>query len=207
MLTEVPKGFPAPPRSLPEQLSVTEFLRRKCSHSASSPDFPEEDSPAHEFTRSNMSMGLWAHRVLQVVLGGKAKGDLESTAREEAGKLFGQAPIPEQSSQVAQLCANFLNSSLGQVVLAAPRRLCEFPLIIEQDGVILKAKLDLIYGNASAWAIIDFKSGGYPSAELLELYSEQLKLYALGWQALTGIPPAKASLFFLETAETHDTPL
>ncbi len=109
--------------------------------------------------------------------------------------------------------AEFFLSDLGRRALSAGELLCEQPFNIlvtpgeagleadHGEKVLLQGIIDMCFLQGDKWIIIDFKSGGLGREKAKEIYSGQLKLYALALRRLTG-KDAKPYIYLLDRQMT-----
>jgi DNA helicase-2/ATP-dependent DNA helicase PcrA len=89
----------------------------------------------------------------------------------------------------------------------APRlsevELVEKPIEVEMDGAVtVSGRIDLVVRRSDDQvAVVDLKSTHRAQAEALT--ETQLRLYALGYEALTGQWPARTEIWELDALETH----
>jgi len=200
---EIPSGFPASPEPGSEALSVVEYLKHVGKYASDVQLSDEGELLSDESAAGGIAMGLWVHRILQVLPFDSDQAGLELIARCEAAVLFGEDPQAAQLQDALRLVSNFLHSPLANQIRQARMVLREFPIIFELNNQLLKAKLDLAFEDDSGWTILDYKSDRQPSVESVEAYSTQISLYARAWQLLTGEIPRRALLFFLATGKAE----
>jgi DNA helicase II / ATP-dependent DNA helicase PcrA len=81
--------------------------------------------------------------------------------------------------------------------------LVEKPIEVQLgDGITVEGRIDLVYRRADdEVAIVDFKSDKRAQAE--EMTDAQLRLYSLGYEALTGRRPERTEVWELDTLREH----
>ncbi|RJP76404.1 MAG: hypothetical protein C4524_10015 [Candidatus Zixiibacteriota bacterium] len=214
---EAPAGFPAPPAPGRRPVSVTEHLWGAHASLPASGVIPfefriSEDGSllTDESAEGGLALGLWVHRLLQVLPPDADSRRVEEAARREALPLFGRPPDPALLAEAVRLVNTFLRSPLGGDLRQARRAVREYPLLFEVDGLLLRGSLDLAFQRDDGWVLVDYKSDRRPlalSPERLAAYRAQLAFYARGWEGLTGTLPREALLFFLHTGVVEAIPM
>lgn len=194
-----PAGFPAPIRRGYGPIAVVDWLRMQQGQPIR---FLREES---DFRYDNdeedrgVQFGVWVHRLLEIMP--EESADLRDIAIREAALLFNRTPHPDELDRVLRLLTNFRNSSIRQRIRSAKRVLREFPLLLELNNTLLRAKLDLAIEDEDGWTILDYKSDRVSPSQVAErnaIYLNQLQIYALGWEKLTGRLPKEAMIFYLD---------
>jgi ATP-dependent exoDNAse (exonuclease V) beta subunit len=109
-----------------------------------------------------------------------------------------------------------MRSEVWQRAQASPRRLVEVPFqtLLPADGAgakptILRGVIDLVFLEAGAWVIIDYKTDdrpGEPIAELAAHYLPQLRAYADAWELTTGEHVRELGLYFTTSGRYQAMP-
>lgn len=89
-VADIPAGFPVPPETDREPISVVEFLQQRIGAVFDRSFASEEDHPWDE-ADDGAELGLWVHRILQVLPLDADESQIGTVARREAGLLFGQS--------------------------------------------------------------------------------------------------------------------
>jgi ATP-dependent exoDNAse (exonuclease V) beta subunit len=130
--------------------------------------------PASEF-------GLQAHAVLS----GTANGEVHPEA--------------------LRLAEVFRSSSLGKRAQRATRAEREFDFLLAIEDVVLRGQIDLWFEDKGELILVDYKTDAVTTAreaeQHAETYGEQLRLYALAVESVTGRPPDHAYIYFLRRNE------
>jgi ATP-dependent exoDNAse (exonuclease V) beta subunit len=198
--TGPPAGFPSPPGLERDPISVTKLLSMQnplptsISPEESEPDF-DEIAPKYGIT-----LGRWIHRLLQILPPDSSINRRKEMAIAEALRLFGRTPDSRELEIALRLLSNFYTSSTAREIQGAKRVLREFPFLFNQEGYSLRAKVDLAFEDDRGWTLVDYKSDHHDpdSGEPSELYRDQLLIYSIGWEELTGNSPAQLQLFYLD---------
>ncbi|HEY2061444.1 MAG TPA: ATP-dependent DNA helicase [Amycolatopsis sp.] len=102
---------------------------------------------------------------------------------------FGEAP----DSDFEELQEAFERSEWADRVPLA----VEIPFSADVEGITLRGRMDAVYADADGgWTVVDWKTGGVPSAERLPALSVQLAAYRLAWAALKGVPVERVRAAF-----------
>jgi len=118
---------------------------------------------------------------------------------------FGLAPAADETTQrdIANMVNAFLETELFQLIRSASRLRTEAPFSMPLDGSIVEGQVD-----AAAWDedgaihLIDYKTGRGDQRQM-QRNTFQLALYCAAIEAAFGAPPASATLYQLEQAESH----
>ncbi len=170
-------------------------------------DLPEYSPPSpgrREQLLSPLDRGTVAHRCLQRI-GREREDDVERVVRS-CLREFGLAPAADEPTQrdIAGMVNAFLETPLFQLVRNATRLRTEAPFAMPLDGgVIVEGQVDAAAWDADgAIHLIDYKTGRGDD-RAMEQYRFQLALYCAAVEAAFGTPPASATLYQLEQAESH----
>lgn len=83
----------------------------------------------------------------------------------------------------------------------------EFQLHLE-NNIILKGKMDAVFGEGSEAVIIDYKTGDRvkdgAKAKAAASKSQQLTMYAMAWQKISGSLPKKVALIYPDTEQVGE---
>jgi ATP-dependent helicase/nuclease subunit A len=137
-------------------------------------------------------------------------GDVAAAAREAlASESGGAPPSPEDVERVASWIRGFAESDIGRELRTLPRddvrreQALLFP-VAPGAKTIVRGQMDLVYRGARGWTVVDYKAGRTDA--LKDDYVLQMRLYAVGLEAITGEPPARLVLFSLPDARAIDVP-
>ena len=160
-----------------------------------------------------LEYGSLIHGIIEKIHLGRQKGDVVSlqdlTAEVMAGlpkigyaskrsreRYFEQAP-----KTVTAVYKRFMHDELP-IETEWP-----FELPVPDLPLTIRGKIDAVYQHAGGLEIRDFKTGTSvktpEQAKSRVSGSQQLTLYAYAWQQLRGEMPAKLSLDFVETGQSH----
>ncbi|MGD8240367.1 MAG: 3'-5' exonuclease, partial [Armatimonadota bacterium] len=169
-------------------------------------DLPEYYEPlpdTHGPLLSPLERGTVAHRCLQRI-GRDREEDVERVVRG-CLREFGLAPAADESAQsdIAGMVNAFLATDLFRIVRSAVRLRTEAPFAMPLDGGIIEGQVDAAAWDAEgAIHLIDYKTGKGDERSM-ERYRFQLALYCAATEAAFGAPPASATLYQLEQADSH----
>jgi ATP-dependent exoDNAse (exonuclease V) beta subunit len=196
-----PIGFPSPPGLERGPISVTELLHMQNTLPASVSSEESGLSFDEPSPKYGIALGRWVHRLLQILPLDCPTNQMKETVITEALRLFGRAPDPRELEIVLRLLNNFYTSSTAREIQNARRVFREFPFLFKLEGQYLRAKVDLAFENDRGWILVDYKSDHFDpdSDEPSVFYRDQLLIYSMGWEKLTGKPPAHLQLFYLDS--------
>ena len=194
-----PAGFPAPPDPERGPISVTELLRSQYPFTVSSSTDEIESGFDETEPKDGIALGRWIHRLLQILPLDSSINRRKDSATVEALRLFGRAPEPGELEIVLRLLNNFYTSPTAREIQKAKRVLREFPFLFKVNDHQLRAKVDLAFEDDEGWTLVDYKSDHYdPASETPSgFYRDQLLIYSVGWEVLTGKSPLRSLIFYL----------
>lgn len=103
----------------------------------------------------------------------------------------------------------FWKGPWGRQLREAERIYTELPFLYATPKGVLKGQIDLVFRDARGdWTILDYKTGDVPkkgAAEKAKEHSLQLGIYALVFERLYGVRPARGVLYFSRAAKAHET--
>ncbi len=102
---------------------------------------------------------------------------------------FGEAP----DTDFAELQAAFEDSAWASRVPFA----VEVPFSADVEGITVRGRMDAVFlDDDGGWTVVDWKTGGVPSAERMPALAVQLAAYRMAWAALKGLPVERVRACF-----------
>ncbi|TKJ38552.1 hypothetical protein CEE37_12365 [candidate division LCP-89 bacterium B3_LCP] len=199
-----PPGFPAEPEEKFGPTSVVELLRKDDSIFAKLLIDEDFASGEYETAESGASVGQWMHLLLQKLPFGSDETAWRECSAREGTKLFGATPGEELVEDAICMLRNFFESKVADKAHRSAKFLREFPILFRLKDQLFRGKIDLAFDSPAGWTLVDYKSDAIDttaSESVLEKYGHQLRLYGLGWRALTGELPHRLILFFLRNGQ------
>ncbi len=144
-----------------------------------------EDYPAGD---RGANYGSVIHEVIRSLLEERVS-DVDRFAKNEAKKAGISA---EHTRQLVEEIEAFRKSDLFRELKSAFEVYSEVPFSYRDDdeSVIHRGTIDLVFRTPSGWSIVDFKSHRADSAEgvkaLKTRYGNQLRMYRKAWEKITG---------------------
>ena len=215
----------------PLKLTVTGLLRQ-----LQSPDALDELIPRPAFLSeapgrmTAAERGTAYHRIMQCLdlaalrgLNGRALN--AGISAQIQSLLEGGRITPVQQQAVRPQCiARFLESETGARLLAAENVQREWPFnammrireALEDDErgdysdeeILVQGTIDCCFEEGGAWVLLDYKTDRSDDQDALTLrYRNQLRLYALALERITGMPVKEIRLCLLLAGETLAVPL
>ncbi|MBT8401966.1 MAG: UvrD-helicase domain-containing protein [Rhodothermia bacterium] len=160
-----------------------------------------EEFPAGE---RGADYGSVIHEVFQALIEERVT-DIESFARVEARKA---GISVDHIKQLVEEIEALKSSALFRELKSASEVYSEVPFSYRDDdeAVIRRGTIDLVYRSASGWAIVDFKSHRADTDEKVETlkrrYERQLASYRTAWEIITGEEVHSASLWLTGSGES-----
>ncbi len=162
--------------------------------------------PAWEWTGKGMSWGRVLHGLLEAAMRDAAL-DLSACA---ANLLADEGRPAQELEEAVSLVEAVRASPLWRRALASARCLVEVPFALaapeprraDEPAEILTGAIDLVFEEADAWIVVDYKSDivSRNRAELVDFYRPQVVRYREYWEHLTG-KKTRAGLYFIHTGE------
>ncbi len=147
---------------------------------ALAPDDPEPDSPL------------------------PARGGTDELTAAEFGTqvhdLLADFPVTEPGAEALRLVEVFRQSALGRRLAQAARVEREFDFLYEEQGLMLRGRIDLWFEDAEGRWLVDYKTDNVTPEEARERareYELQMLIYAGALERLDGKRPDRALLTFL----------
>ncbi len=83
----------------------------------------------------------------------------------------------------------------------------EVPFEMDVDGVIVRGRMDAVFGDADGWTVVDWKTGARPQGMDAVASAVQLAAYRLAWLRLKGLsddqlPRIRAAFHYVRTGDT-----
>ena len=151
--------------------------------------------------------GTIAHKTLSALplapLQGLTGDALRQRIAAQADSLYQRGLLIklERDSLDIDLLARFLESPLGQRMLASPRIVREWAFTLKaEDGVLLQGVLDCCFLEDNAWVLLDYKTD-WDTALILPRYRDQMRWYMRALRTLTDKPVKEAWLYALKTQQ------
>ena len=215
----------------PLKLTVTGLLRQ-----VQSPDALEELIPRPAFLAENPGQmtgaerGTAYHRCMQCLdlnalapLSGRALA-AEIAAQLDALRSGGRMTPAQREAVYPGKIARFLEGETGRRLLAARNVQREWPFnalmriheALEEDErgdaqdeeILVQGTIDCCFEEDGAWVLLDYKTDRSDDAAALTLrYRNQLRLYALALERITGMPVKEIRLCLLLAGEALLVPL
>ncbi|MGI5936033.1 MAG: UvrD-helicase domain-containing protein [Oscillospiraceae bacterium] len=180
------------------------------------PDFVKKETPLTGVERGNAT-----HSVMQYIEFSRT-GSLEEI-EEEISRLAALGHLTEKEARVVdrQAVLDFFRSELGSRVLKADRVLREFRFSIlcpaedffetePGEEVLLQGVVDCCIEEEGELTIIDYKTDYVNQSninERIDLYSGQLRTYAMAMKRITGKPVRQAVIYFLQAGISAEVAL
>ncbi len=152
---------------------------------------------------SPLERGTVAHRCLQRI-GREKEEDIDAVV-EGCLREFGLAPAADESvrREIASMVHAFLETDLFQLIRSAKRLRTEALFSMPLDGCLVEGQVDAAAWDAEGMIhLIDYKTGRGDQRQM-QRYRFQLALYCAAIEAAFGAPPASATLYQLEQAESR----
>jgi len=129
-------------------------------------------------------------------------GDSDLSASDfgkQVHALLAGAIVESPDPEAARLAQAFRNSALGR---RADRAVVEreFDFLMEVENLVLRGQIDLWFEDRGGTVLVDYKTDRVDAAGAparAEQYGQQLRLYALALERLTGRVPQEAYIYFL----------
>ena len=137
---------------------------------------------------------------------------------------MGRITIPQRKAVYPGKIARFLESETGKRLLRAPEVQREWPFnvmmrisealepdeagVYGDEEILVQGTIDCCFMEDESWVLLDYKTDRADNAEALTLrYRNQLRLYALALEKITGIPVKEIRLCLLLAGEELPIPL
>lgn len=200
--SEIPPNFPVLPVSVKKALSVVKWLRSQQEEQSPYPFDDDEELNADGDEGQGLTIGRLVHRVLQVIPLQISDDELFKTIRTQGMYIFHRTLKESDIYSTYKLVKNFYQSDLAGRIRKTEKIFREFPIIFEAEGILFQGKVDLAFLDADGWTLVDYKTNRVEASNLdsiisINQYEDQLILYAIGWEKLTGQKPEQAQLAFL----------
>ena len=83
----------------------------------------------------------------------------------------------------------------------------EVPFEMDVDGVIVRGRMDAVFGDADGWTVVDWKTGARPHGMDAVASAVQLAAYRLAWARLKGLtdadlPRIRAAFHYVRSGDT-----
>jgi len=154
----------------------------------------------HGAERGGAEWGELLHILLDAAMK-QPKGDLRSLALSALKDLELSVELLDDAVATVE---RVLASDLWKRAQKADRCLTEVPVSLCGPGdgglpTVLRGVIDLVFLEASSWAIVDYKSERVEESErpaLVTYYKPQIDAYAEAWEKIVGQPVSERGLFF-----------
>ena len=137
--------------------------------------------------------------------------DEEITQRFARQQLLNHNVEPRLLRNALEAVRHLRASTLWSSLMTAEDVRTEVPFTApdpQNDGDVVTGRIDLAYLDSDGWHLVDFKSDRITSEahkeQLQQHYQPQLESYMTCWEALTGAPPASATLWFAVHEEAEN---
>jgi CRISPR/Cas system-associated exonuclease Cas4 (RecB family) len=118
--------------------------------------------------------------------------------------LAGAAP-ENAHPETLRLAEAFRSSALGKRATRAAKCEREFDFLLAVEDVVLRGQIDLWFEEKGELILVDYKTDtvatSLEAGQHAEAYGEQLRLYALALEQVTGRLPDEAYVYFLRRNE------
>jgi RecB family exonuclease len=114
--------------------------------------------------------------------------------------LLADFPVTEPGAEALRLVEVFRQSALGRQLAQATRVEREFDFLYEEQGLMLRGRIDLWFEDAEGRWLVDYKTDSVTPEEAGERareYELQMLIYAGALERLDGKRPDRALLTFL----------
>ena len=215
----------------PLKLTVTGLLREIQSPDAQEPLIERPAFLAEDPGRmTGAERGTAYHRAMQCL---KLEALLGLSGRALTANIASQLDALLDSGRISQAqreavypgkIARFLEGETGQRLLRASEVHREWPFNVTvricealepheagsygDEEILVQGTIDCCFLEGGSWVLLDYKTDRSDDAEALTLrYRNQLRLYALALQRITGIPVAEIRLCLLMSGEVLTVPV
>ena len=193
--SEVPASEFGLQARMPSEVPASEFgLQARTPSEVSASEFglqarmPSE-VPASEF-------GLRAHMPSEVSA---------SEFGLQAHALLAGTTVANPHPEALRLAELFRSSAIGRRAARAIRIEREFDFLLAVEDMVLRGQIDLWFEDKGGLILVDYKTDAVPTAceaeQYAGAYGEQLRLYAMALERMTGRLPDHAYIYFLRRNE------
>jgi len=215
----------------PLKLTVTGLLREIQAPDAQQPLIERPAFLSEDPVRmTGAERGTAYHRAMQCLdlneltsLSGRAL-TARIASRLDALRDAGRISLPQREAVFPGKIARFLEGETGKRLLRAPEVHREWPFnvmvriseALEADEagaygneeILVQGTIDCCFMEDGRWVLLDYKTDRANDAEALTLrYRNQLRLYALALEKITGVPVKEIRLCLLLAGEELQVPL
>ncbi|MDP8236294.1 MAG: 3'-5' exonuclease, partial [Candidatus Erginobacter occultus] len=154
------------------------YLMSRSAGSGEGGEDPAEEGrgePGNALSR-RIGAGIFGHAVLEKLdFSRPLAGQVREAAAGYGGEEGGGEALEEQLKKAAAAVARLLEGAEPEKII----RELPFSARFDYDGagVIVDGAIDLLFFQAGAWRIVDYKFSGRPAAELKKKYGLQLAIY------------------------------
>jgi ATP-dependent helicase/nuclease subunit A len=133
--------------------------------------------------------------------GERASGPDASQIGTEVHQLLADTPVADPAPESQRLAQVFRESALGRRAAKAARAEREFDFLMAVESMVVRGQIDLWFEEDGGLVIVDYKTdavNGQEAHQRAQDYAQQVRLYAMALERMTGKVPKEAWLHFLK---------
>jgi len=187
---------------LPDQEETPESKRKALHLDTLPPELPafmmeQKLSAADRGTAAHKALGALDISALRAVAG----PERITCIRRQLADMQRAGTLTQEEAAVVDISdlVVFLQSPLGQRMLASPRVEREWGFCLMHEGILVQGILDLCFLQDGKWVLADYKTDHCPATELTDMYRDQILWYKKALEEITNIPVAEVWLYSLSS--------
>jgi ATP-dependent helicase/nuclease subunit A len=179
---------PERPSAPPSYFERTEFDRTDFERAAEATYelgrvTPEETDPIMPSVSQGgrgREFGSIVHEVLEACIEERLPEDLD----RYASVICEIAGLPDAAPEVVRIVTRLKSSPLWEEIRNADDVFVEVPFAESTGSTVTRGTIDLVYGSADEWTIVDYKTDVKPEADVVLRYGPQVRTYVEAWSRM-----------------------